>query len=109
MLICVLSRGANAFANLMRQIPGSLLKLNAVQCPSTNRVSPLTTAAKKNILTLMRTTNVSLGWVYNSYEELLLLWSFAEDLESFELAGTEAATLVLGNVRFIFTNTQSQS
>ncbi|KZP13057.1 alpha/beta-hydrolase [Athelia psychrophila] len=38
-----------------------------------------------------------LGWVYNSYEELLLLWSFAEDLESFELAGTEAATLVLGN------------
>ncbi|KAF7978309.1 hypothetical protein HWV62_913 [Athelia sp. TMB] len=35
-------------------------------------------------------------WVHNCYEELLWTWSFAEDLESFELAGADAAALSFG-------------
>jgi hypothetical protein len=40
---------------------------------------------------------------FNVYDDLLKDWCFAEDLDSFEHIGMEAANLVLGPVRAPFT------
>lgn len=41
-----------------------------------------------------------LKWVFNAYDELLQLWCYAQDLDSFEHAGTEFVTFLAGDVRY---------
>lgn len=39
-----------------------------------------------------------LKWVFNAYDELLQLWCYAADLDSFEHAGNEVVTFMTGEV-----------
>ncbi|KAG9317138.1 alpha/beta-hydrolase [Chiua virens] len=40
-----------------------------------------------------------LKWVFNAYDELLRLWCYAPDLDSFEHAGSEVVTFMTGEYR----------
>jgi len=39
-----------------------------------------------------------LQWVFHAYDELLQLWCYAPDLDSFEHAGNEVVTFTTGEV-----------
>lgn len=42
-----------------------------------------------------------LQWVFNAYDELLQLWCYAPDLDSFEHAGSEVVSFMTGEVRYL--------
>jgi hypothetical protein len=42
--------------------------------------------------------NIRLKWAFTAWDEILRAWGYAEDLDTFERFGLEAANVVLGGV-----------
>lgn len=67
-----------------------------LQCTTTNRVC-------LSVPTVWSDIHIPrLKWVFNAYDELLQLWCYAEDLDSFEHAGSEVVTFMTGEVSCLF-------
>ena len=69
---------------------------HTLQCTTTDRVCLSVSAVWFDIDTLR------LKWVFNAYDELLQLWCYAPDLDSFEHAGNEVVTFMTGEVRYLY-------
>ncbi|KIJ70401.1 hypothetical protein HYDPIDRAFT_164452 [Hydnomerulius pinastri MD-312] len=71
----------------------------AFECIAVNSVLRLTALWPELVLS-MTLCNVppptELKWVFNAYDELLQLWCYAADLDSFEHAGNEVVTFMTG-------------
>lgn len=50
-----------------------------------------------------------LKWVFNAYDEFLQLWCYAQDLDSFEHAGSEVVTFLTGEVRYLISRCGERS
>lgn len=100
-LHCACIHVASSLVLILFKMARTRLESLTLQCTATNRVRLSVPTVWSDFHTLR------LKWVFNAYDELLQMWCYAEDLDSFEHAGSEVVTFMTGEVGYLYFATEN--